>query len=41
MRDINKAIHTTSDTLDTLGGDASHSLKFAQLGLAFMLELAK
>ena len=41
MRDINRPIHTQNDTLDTLGGDASHSLKFAQLGIAFMVELAK
>lgn len=41
MNDINHKIHTPKDTLDNLGGDASHALKFAKLGIAFMMELAK
>lgn len=41
MEDINHKIHSTQDTLDTMGGDASHSLKFAKLALAYMVELAK
>lgn len=35
----NRAIHTSSDVLDKL--DMNHSLAFAKLGLAFMVELAK
>jgi len=37
----NKDIHTDRDTLATSGGDASHSVPFAKLALAFALELAK
>jgi len=39
--DSNKAIHTERDTLASSGGDASHSVPFAKLGVAFALELAK
>lgn len=41
MRDINPRIHTSQDTLENMGGDASHALKFAQLALAYMIEVAK
>jgi leucyl aminopeptidase len=34
-------IHTTSDTLATMGGSAQHSVKFAQFALAFLAETAK
>ena len=37
----NKAIHSERDTLATSGGDASHSVPFAKLSVAFALELAK
>ncbi len=37
----NKAIHTERDTLATSGGDASHSVPFAKLTIAFAVELAK
>jgi leucyl aminopeptidase len=36
----NPAIHTTSDTTATFGNQAEHALKFAKLGLAYLLELA-
>lgn len=35
----NKAIHTANDTTATFGDQARHALKFAQLGLAFAVEL--
>lgn len=41
MGDINRNIHTSRDTLETAGGDAKHSAKFAKLGAAFVVELAK
>jgi leucyl aminopeptidase len=34
-------IHSTSDTLATMGGSAQHSVKFAQFALAFLGETAK
>ena len=34
-------IHTTSDTLATMGNSAVHSVKFAQFALAFLAETAK
>ena len=34
-------IHTTGDTLATMGGSALHSVKFAQFSLAFLGEAAK
>jgi leucyl aminopeptidase len=34
-------IHTTSDTLATMGDSAQHSVKFAQFALAFLAETAK
>jgi leucyl aminopeptidase len=36
--DHNQLIHTTSDTLATLGNTADHSAKFARLGVAFAVE---
>jgi bacterial leucyl aminopeptidase len=41
MQDINRAIHTPRDTLQTAGGDAKHAAKFARLATAFVVELAK
>lgn len=40
MKDSNKAIHTNRDTIETAGGDARHSAKFAKLAIAYMVELA-
>ncbi len=39
--DHNPHIHTPQDTLENAGGDARHSVKFAKLALAFVVELAK
>lgn len=39
--DMNHNIHTANDTLEKMGGDASHALKFAKLALAFVIELDK
>ncbi|MGE0872602.1 MAG: hypothetical protein AB7P03_28870, partial [Kofleriaceae bacterium] len=36
-----KKIHTARDTLETSGGNADHAVKFAQLGIAYAIELAK
>ncbi len=41
FNDSNKAIHSESDTLETMGGAATHSVPFAKLAVAFALELAK
>ena len=38
---MNHKIHTAEDTLQTSGGDASHSVPFAKLAAAFAVELAK
>jgi len=38
---MNHAIHTDRDTLETSGGDASHSVPFTKLAVAFAVELAK
>ena len=38
--DMNGHIHSGRDTLQNSGGDASHALKFAKLGLAYLVELA-
>jgi leucyl aminopeptidase len=38
---MNHAIHTERDTLATSGGDASHSVPFTKLAVAFAVELAK
>ncbi|MBI4060046.1 MAG: M20/M25/M40 family metallo-hydrolase [Elusimicrobia bacterium] len=37
----NPAIHSERDTLASSGGDASHSVPFAKLAVAFAVELAK
>ena len=37
----NSALHTTSDTLDTIGNSADHAYKFARLATAFLVETAK
>jgi bacterial leucyl aminopeptidase len=36
----NFRIHTAGDTIANFGGQANHALKFAQLGLAYTVELA-
>jgi leucyl aminopeptidase len=36
----NPLIHTTSDTLENQGGDASHSVRFSQLATAFVVEMS-
>lgn len=36
----NKAIHTPNDTIATFGSQANHALKFSQLALAYVVELA-
>jgi leucyl aminopeptidase len=38
MFEDNPFIHTTSDTVATLGGSAAHAAKFARLAAAFMVE---
>ncbi len=40
MEDINGSIHTGRDTLETAGGNAQHSVKFAKLATSFVVELA-
>lgn len=35
----NQAIHTTADTLGTLGNNVDHAMKFARLAVAFMVEI--
>ena len=40
MEDINRAIHTAKDTVESAGGDAKHATKFAKLATAFVVELA-
>jgi hypothetical protein len=37
----NRKIHTAHDTLETSGGNADHALKFAQVGVAYAIDLAK
>lgn len=37
----NKSIHTKGDTLEQSGNNAAHALKFARLGAAYAIELAK
>ena len=41
FRDHNKKIHSRNDTLEASDANAAHALKFARLGLAYALELAK
>jgi len=40
MEDINHAIHTAKDTVESSGGDAKHATHFAKLATAFVVELA-
>jgi len=40
-RDRNKQIHTARDTLEVSNNNASHAAKFARLGAAYAIELAK
>lgn len=40
-RQMNKKIHTREDTLEQSGNNAQHAVKFARLGLAYAIELAK
>jgi leucyl aminopeptidase len=40
-RDRNKHIHTARDTLEVSNDNAAHAAKFAQLGAAYAIELAK
>jgi leucyl aminopeptidase len=37
----NKKIHSADDTINVSGNNALHALKFAKLGTAFMIEMAK
>ncbi len=37
--DMNHNIHTANDTLERMGGEANHALKFAKLALSFVIEL--
>ena len=37
----NQNIHTANDTLSISGNNAAHAMKFAQLGAAYLVELAK
>jgi len=37
--DMNRRIHTAQDTIEISGGNAAHAAKFAQLGLAYVVEL--
>jgi leucyl aminopeptidase len=39
--DTNPALHTPNDTLAMSGNSAAHAIKFARLGAAFAIELAK
>ncbi|MEM7052152.1 MAG: M20/M25/M40 family metallo-hydrolase [Acidobacteriota bacterium] len=39
FQDTNPRLHTTGDTLANLGNSAAHAIKFARLGMAFMVEL--
>ncbi len=41
MAQRNKSIHTRGDTLEQSGNNAVHALKFARLGAAYAIELAK
>ena len=41
MRDRNKVIHTADDTLEMSNNNADHAVKFARLGAAYAIEMAK
>ena len=38
---MNPYIHKTTDTIDKSGGRAEHAFKFARMGVAYAVELAK
>ena len=40
-KDVNKHVHSIEDTLENTGGNAEHSVNFAKLGLAYIVELDK
>ncbi len=40
-REMNRSIHTDRDTLERSNNNASHAIKFARLGAAYAIELAK
>ncbi|MDE1461039.1 M20/M25/M40 family metallo-hydrolase [Spartinivicinus poritis] len=40
MDKLNQKIHSTEDTIDQSGGHALHALKFAKLGIAYVVEVA-
>jgi leucyl aminopeptidase len=40
-KQMNKRIHTRDDTLEQSGNNAAHAVKFARLGAAYAIELAK
>tara|TARA_R110002049_G_scaffold181601_5_gene349055 strand:- start:189 stop:1409 length:1221 start_codon:yes stop_codon:yes gene_type:complete len=39
MKEMNKKIHTSSDTIDISRGTATHAAKFSQMAVAFVVEL--
>ena len=41
MKDRNKSIHTKDDTLELSNNNADHAIKFAKLGAAYAIEMAK
>ena len=41
MGDINNNIHTKRDTIDVSGSTADHAAKFAQLAVAYLVEMGK
>ncbi len=41
MRDRNQVIHTADDTLEISNNNADHAIKFARLGAAYAIEMAK
>ena len=41
INEYNPYIHTANDTLSVSGGNAAHAMKFARLGVSYMIELGK
>mgnify|MGYP003961569701 CR=1 FL=1 len=41
MRESNKKIHSTRDTIEQSQGHAQHAAKFSKLGVAYVIEMAK
>src|SRR5262249_39432056 len=41
MREYNKTIHSTRDTLEMSQNNADHAIKFARLGVAYAIEMGK